>query len=238
MKARFRLFQGRAIMVIKLNCYSVLLLTVLTTLAGCQTTAPLPSQDIIQDENTMTMKAEDTDSDGDGVLDAIDECPETPKNVMVNEVGCPIPMELMNPITMEYRAFFAKGSSELLSKYQLELDKVAEQMNKYDTATMKIEAHASQDEIDQVSTTLPKSRAMTVKNYLILKHGIEPSRLVTASCDARAPIAPSDTEEGKSFNRRVYGLVKESKVNAYLDPADLASKICIEFQTVINLKNS
>lgn len=221
-------------MTIKLNCYSVLLLTAFTTLAGCQTTAPLPSRDISQDGksqhgNTMTMKAEDTDSDGDGVLDELDECPETPKNVMVNEVGCPIPMELMNPITMEYRAFFTKGSSELLSKYQLELDKVAERMHKYDTATMKIEAHASQDEIDQALTTLPKNRAMTVKNYLILKHGIEPSRLVTASCGTRAPIAPSDTEEGKSFNRRVYGLVAEPKVNTYHDLADSALKICIEF---------
>lgn len=216
-------------MAIKLNCYSVLLLTVLTTLAGCQTTAPLPSQDIIQDENTMTMKAEDTDSDGDGVLDAIDECPETPSNIVVDEKGCPLPMELMSLIAMEYRAFFPKGSSELLPKYQLELDKVAEQMNKYDTTTMKIEAHVSQDEIDQTLITLPKDRAMIVKNYLILKHGIESSRLSTFDCGVRAPIAPSDTEESKSFNRRVYGLVKESKVNAYLDPADLVSKICVEF---------
>ena len=77
-------------MTIKLNCYGVLLLTAFTTLAGCQTTAILPSPNIIQDENTMTMKAEDTDSDGDGVLDQIDHCPKTPENVEVNELGCHI----------------------------------------------------------------------------------------------------------------------------------------------------
>lgn len=216
-------------MTIKLNCYSVLLLTAFTTIAGCQTTEIAPPKIIPQYESTMTMKAEDTDSDGDGVLDELDECPETPKNVMVNEVGCPISMELMNPITMEYRAFFAKGSSELLSKYQLELDKVADQMNKYDNTTMHIEAHISEDEVNQVSDSLSKDRAIMVRNYLILKRDIEPRRLSTFNCGVRSPIAPSDTEEGKSFNRRVYGLVKEPKVNVYDDPNGSASKICIEF---------
>ena len=130
---------------------------------------------------------------------------------------------------MEYRAFFAKGSSELSKEYQLELDKVAEQMNKYDTATMKIEAHISKDEMGQALSALSKNRAMMVKNYLILKHDIKPSRLNTFDCGIRAPIASADTEEGKSMNRRVYGLATEPKINAYNDPADSASKICDEF---------
>uniref|UniRef100_UPI003FD10A99 OmpA family protein n=1 Tax=Psychrobacter alimentarius TaxID=261164 RepID=UPI003FD10A99 len=216
-------------MPIKLNCYGVLLLTAFTTLAGCQTTAILSSSDIIQNENTTTMKAEDTDSDGDRVLDQIDHCPRTPENVAVNELGCPILYELIDKTAMELRVFFKKDSSELLPKYQLELDKVADQIKKYDDTTMQIEAHISEDEMGQALNTLPKNRATMVKNYLILKHDIESSRLSTFDCGVRAPIAPSDTEEGKTFNRRVYGLVKEPKVNAYYNPADLASKICVEF---------
>lgn len=211
---------------------SVLLLATSIILAGCQTNAPLPSQDITKNKNrnknTMTMQADVPDSDGDSVPDDIDECPATPENVVVDERGCPSwgPMSLK----MEYRAFFTKGSSALLPEYQLELDKVAEQMSKYDTATMRIEAHASEDEIDRALSALPRHRAMMVKNYLILKHGIEPSRLDTSSCDARAPIAPSDTEEGKFFNRRVYGLVTEPENNiAYQQLNDSESGTCIEF---------
>lgn len=209
--------------------YNAFLFAAALTLAGCQTVTTPPSQDIPQYENIRTMQAVTPGSDGDGVLDDRDECPETPLNVVVDKLGCPMLMDLMSLITMEYRALFSKGSSELLPKYQLELDKVAEQMKKYDTATMKIEAHISEDEVDQVYSSLSRNRALIIKNYLVLKHDIEPSRLSTLDCGVRAPIAPSDTEEGKSFNRRVYGLVKEPKVNAYNDLVDLASKICVEF---------
>ncbi|AMT96319.1 MULTISPECIES: OmpA family protein [Psychrobacter] len=199
-----------------------------STLAACQT--PLKSTALNQsiEELPITLVPDIPDSDGDGVLDDRDECPETPLNV-VDKLGCSMPMDLMSLITMEYRAFFAKGSSELALEYQFELDRVAMQMKKYDIATMKIDAHISEDELDQVSNSLSRDRGLMVKNYLILKHDIEPSRLSTFDCSIRAPIAPSDTEEGKSFNRRVYGLVKEPKVNAYNDLVDLASKICVEF---------
>lgn len=200
-----------------------------STLAACQ--MPLKSTALNQsiEESPITLVPDIPDSDGDGVLDDRDECPETLPTRVVDKLGCPMLMDLMSLITMEYRAFFSKGSSELLPKYQLELDKVAEKMNKYDNTTMQIEAHISEDEMGQALSALPENRAMMVKNYLILKHDIEPSRLSTFDCSIRAPIAPSDTEEGKSFNSRVYGLVKEPKVNAYNDLVDLASKICVEF---------
>lgn len=69
-----------------------------------------------------------------------------------------------------------------------------------------------------------------VKNYLVLKHSIEPTRLSTFNCGARAPIAPSDTEEGKSFNRRVYGLVTEPENGiVYQQPNDLKPVTCVKF---------
>ena len=46
-------------------------------------------------------------------------------------------------LKMEYRAFFAKGSSELVPQYQIELNKIAAKMNEYDMATFRIGAHAS-----------------------------------------------------------------------------------------------
>lgn len=177
------------------------------------------------------------DSDGDGVPDDLDQCLNTTENVVVDERGCPEITSLIGmPPLMEYRAFFTKDSSELLPQYHDELDRVAEQMNNYDTATMKIEAHVSKDEVNKASTSmlqsnsLAKNRALIVKNYLVLNHKIESSRLTTLDCGIKGSIAPSDTEEGRSMNRRVYSLVtdlKNHKANYHQN--DLGSNRCIEF---------
>ena len=199
-----------------------------STLAACQTPLKNTEPNQIVEGTPITLVPDIPDSDGDGVPDDNDECPATPENVVVDERGCPSwgPMSLH----MEYRAFFAKGSSELPREYQLELDRVAEQIKKYDTATMKIEAHISEDELDQFSNSLSSNRALMVKNYLIVKHDIEPSRLNTFACGAKAPIASADTEEGKSMNRRVYALATEPEDGVvHHNQTDAKSDICVKF---------
>ena len=211
----------------------VVLISVLT-LSACQT-ADLSNQKA-QTINLPIILI-NLDSDGDGVPDDLDQCPNTTENVVVDERGCPEITSLIGmPPMMEYRAFFTKDSSELLPQYHDELDRVAEQMNNYDTATIKIEAHVSKDEVNKASTSmlqsnsLAKNRALIVKNYLILNHKIESSRLTTLDCGIKGSIAPSDTEEGRSMNRRVYSLVtdlKNHKANYHQN--DLGSNRCIEF---------
>ncbi len=162
----------------------------------------------------MPVTTVSVDSDGDGYSDDIDMCPGTPMNITVDETGCPLNLDLIGVLKMEYRGFFAKGSSELSKKYQLDLDKVAEKLQEYETATMRIEGHASTDEVSANDTalqpnSLSRNRALIVKNYLIMQHQINPDRLSTASYSADQPIASSDTEEERSLNRRVYGIAEE-----------------------------
>ena len=49
---------------------------------------------------------------------------------------------------------------------------------------------------------------------------------MTLNCETKAPIAPNNTEEGRAFNRRVYGLLTEPD-NDY--PINLKTGICVEF---------
>jgi len=194
-------------------------------LTGCQTDDF--SKQTSQTINMPTVVV-NLDSDGDGVPDDLDQCPNTKMkgNVVVDDRGCHLIMGPDMNLKMEYRAFFAKGSSELIPKYKVELDKVAARMKEYDTAIFKIEAHASEDEINKELSSLPKNRALMIKNYLLLKHGIASSRLMALNCEARAPIAPNDMDEGRSFNRRVYGLLTEPD-NEY--PINLKNGICVKF---------
>lgn len=152
------------------------------------------------------------DSDGDGVPDKLDQCPNTPENVVVDDRGCPSTMPGVG-LKMEYRAFFDKDSSELLPKYQAELDKVGMKLQEYKTATILIEGHNSRTEVDSASidkaNALAQDRANKVKNYLISKYNIASERITATEYGARRPIAPSDSEEGNMLNRRVYAIASE-----------------------------
>ena len=178
-------------------------------LTGCQT-ADLSKQT----SQTIKMRTVviNSDSDGDGVPDKLDQCPNTPENVVVDDRGCPSTMPGVG-LKMEYRAFFDKDSSELLPKYQAELDKVGMKLQEYKTATILIEGHNSRTEVDSASineaNALAQDRANKVKNYLISKYNIASERITATEYGARRPIAPSDSEEGNMLNRRVYAIASE-----------------------------
>ena len=178
-------------------------------LTGCQT-ADLSNQ-ASQTINMPTVVI-NSDSDGDGVPDKLDQCPATPFNVIVDDRGCPFTMPGVG-LKMEYRAFFDKDSSELLPKYQAELDKVGMRLQEYKTATILIEGHNSRTEVDSASineaNALAQDRANKVKNYLISKYNIASERITATEYGARRPIAPSDSEEGNMLNRRVYAIASE-----------------------------
>lgn len=178
-------------------------------LTGCQT--PDLSDQTGQTINIPTVSV-NLDRDGDGVTDDIDECPATPYNVIVDERGCPFTAPGVG-LKMEYRAFFAKGSSELSPEYQLELDKVGMRLQEYKNATILIEGHNSRTEVDSASidkaNALAQDRANKVKNYLISKYNIAPERITTTEYGARRSIASSDSEEGNMLNRRVYAIASE-----------------------------
>ncbi|WP_201555191.1 OmpA family protein [Psychrobacter sp. 72-O-c] len=178
-------------------------------LTGCQT--PDLSDQTGQTINIPTVSV-NLDRDGDGVPDDIDQCPATPYNVIVDERGCPFTAPGVG-LKMEYRAFFAKGSSELSPEYQLELDKVGMRLQEYKNATILIEGHNSRTEVDSASidkaNALAQDRSNKVKNYLISKYNIASERITATEYGARRPIAPSDSEEGNILNRRVYAIASE-----------------------------
>ncbi|MGP5119614.1 thrombospondin type 3 repeat-containing protein [Psychrobacter alimentarius] len=112
---------------VKLSSTLFTLFSVLT-LAGCQTPSKNIALNQSTEERTFILLADIPDSDSDGVLDDIDNCPNTPKNVVVDELGCPTPVDLMDLITMDMRVFFERNSNELQSKYFPELEKVTDKM--------------------------------------------------------------------------------------------------------------
>ena len=168
------------------NCSTLLLLATSIALAGCQTTTTAPSKYIPQHENIRTMQAK-TDSDGDGVLDAIDECPETPPNVVVDAKGCPIEVDV-GGLEMEFNGFFPLMSSQLPDIYDAVFVKVAESLSDYPKASVFIFGHVATNEIDEDALGtfgfdyLSRNRALIIKNTLVLQHNIDAKRIRVYDC--------------------------------------------------------
>jgi len=179
------------------------------TLSACQTAPKIAADNSIK--TPMPILSVSLDSDNDGVPDNIDRCPNTPKNVVTDDHGCEVAISMDRGLKIEYRAFFDKNSSKVLPRYQAELDKVGIKMQEHKTAVIRVEGHSSRTEIDSAdlnkANLLAQARADKVKNYLMSTFSISPERIKTIEYGANRPIAPSDTEEGDMFNRRVYALV-------------------------------
>jgi OOP family OmpA-OmpF porin len=135
------------------------------------------------------------DTDGDGVPDYMDKCPQTPPGATVDEVGCMKQLVLNN-------IEFVVDSSNLTMEAKSTLDQVAEAiMARPDIKGMSVIGHTDNTGSDAYNQRLSEKRANAVADYL-RGSGVS-SRFVTSGSGEKQPIADNATEEGRSRNRRV-----------------------------------
>ena len=176
------------------------------------TVAVPPMQEPLVNTAPVVVVESDLDSDGDGVPDSIDACPGTPMNVVVDERGCPVPVDITDELKMELRVFFDNDKSTIKNQYKPEIAKVAEKMREYPNSTARVEGHASKTGPSaRYNQRLSEARAVAVKSMLTNEFGIEPNRLSTVGYGYDQPIADNNTEEGRAMNRRVYAIITGDK---------------------------
>ena len=176
------------------------------------TVAVPPMQEPLVDTAPVVVVESDLDSDGDGVPDSIDACPGTPMNVVVDERGCPVQVDIEDTLKMELRVFFDNDKSTIKNQYKPEIAKVAEKMREYPNSVASIEGHASKTGPSAAyNQRLSEARAVAVKSMLTNEFGIEPNRLSTVGYGYDRPIADNNTEEGRAMNRRVFAIITGDK---------------------------
>lgn len=192
-------------------------------LTGCQSISkPIDTTtNITPIETTIYI---DGDDDQDGVLNSIDTCPNTPKNVVVEGRECPIEGGIDISLRMERRIFYPNNQTTIPKQaFQLpadtpprnfwqEVTDIAKKWHKYPNATIYIEGHASKLEgkSDTERLQLSKLRASTVKYTLIHQFGVAPSKIFALGYGTNRPIADDTTLQGSDFNRRVYIMLSDS----------------------------
>ena len=66
--------------------------------------------------------------------------------------------------------------------------------------------YISKREETSANQTLSRYRVEGIKNYMIIKHNIDPDRIKTVYYGSERPIAPNDAENSW-LNQRIYALI-------------------------------
>ena len=142
------------------------------------------------------------DSDGDGVPDKDDKCPDV-AGVAANNGCAAEPTDLINFINnSDNRILFSVNSSKLDKIDEGILNKLKELLGQYPDTSITIEGHASSDGSEAFNQKLSEKRANSVKSYLIT-NGIAEDRLLTIGYGESKPIGDNQTNKGRADNRRV-----------------------------------
>jgi len=153
------------------------------------------------------------DSDGDGVSDQFDKCPNTPAGTVVDGSGCP----LVIPPPIDTSLFMRKpvaGAATAYSNIQFEFDSSVLKTSSYPVldatsadlrtsgASAELDGYASSEGTAAHNMRLSRDRANSVKTYLV-NSGVEAKKLKVKAFGETNPIADNSTEPGRILNRRV-----------------------------------
>ncbi len=104
-------------------------------------------------------------------------------------------------ITVSQDLLFKSGSSQLDSRGKTTLRSVASALNQEPGMDIIVEGHTDNTGSQERNWELSTARALAVCKELIAQ-GIDPQRLTAAGRGSYAPVAPNNTKEGQTMNRR------------------------------------
>lgn len=140
------------------------------------------------------------DSDSDGVIDSLDECPNTMAKSKVDSVGC---MTLVN-----LNINFDTNKSNIKDSYNTRIVEFANMLKANPKLKATIGAHTDSVGSDAYNQKLSERRAAsTVEALKALK--VDASKIKAVGYGETKPVASNDTVEGKAENRRVEAVMSK-----------------------------
>ena len=139
------------------------------------------------------------DSDKDGVIDTIDQCPNTPKGYKVDKNGCP------RSVTLQIQ--FATAQSEILPSSDKDVAALSQFMLENPASTIVIIGHTDNVDKPKRNQQLSEARANALAKRLI-QNGIGTERIKSFGKGMSEPVISNKTAAGKAKNRRI-----EIKIN-------------------------
>jgi OmpA-OmpF porin, OOP family len=161
------------------------------------------------------------DSDGDGVPDRLDNCPQQ-KGPASNH-GCPASDRQVvalhdDRIEILDKVYFTPGTTRIQPRSTRLLNQVANVLNTHpELLKVEVEGHTDDRGSAAMNTRLSLARAKAVVHAL-MRRGVSPTRLVSKGAGPSRPVADNRTSRGRERNRRVEFRVIERKPTGATTP--------------------
>jgi OOP family OmpA-OmpF porin len=151
-------------------------------------------------ERPVVVEKDFADSDNDGVVDGVDQCPNTLEGLEVNSVGCVETSKAQSVVLQGVS--FEFNSDRLTANARDILVQAADALKGQPDMKVELAGHTDNVGSDGYNQQLSQQRADSVRDYL-LELGVQPGQLEATGYGESRPIRDNSTELGRERNRRV-----------------------------------
>lgn len=145
----------------------------------------------------VSMRGCEFDSDGDGIVDHRDRCPHSAPAEPIDSRGCSLGDQIDLPGVV-----FARASAVLNNRAMAALDDVVETLTRYPNLEIEIAGYTDSRGNEQANLTLSQRRAESVARYIV-GNGVRAGRVTARGYGEADPVASNKTAAGREQNRRV-----------------------------------
>ncbi|WP_168797008.1 OmpA family protein [Vibrio sp. H11] len=181
---------------------TILSLSVMISLAACPSLAG-DEYDYIKTP-LANQVADLQDDDWDGVINARDLCPDTPKGALIDNDGCG--EVIQDSDKRQLHILFAHDSYEINPVFSDQIQEMAMFLKKYPSASIEIQGYTSKVGTNDYNLDLSKQRADAVERKL-LSYGIDAKRVRIIGYGESRLVDDGDSNSAHAVNRRVTATV-------------------------------
>ena len=142
-----------------------------------------------------------TDEEGDGIILARDNCPESSAGVKVTNDGCG--SHKIETVRRKLEVNFDANSYAVKDEYLLEVEKLAKFMSKYPSTQVTIEGHTSIVGKANLNKILSQNRAQAITEILIDQFNIDKARITVVGYGFERLLLEGNDEYINAKNRRI-----------------------------------
>jgi len=142
-----------------------------------------------------------TDTDGDGVYDAEDQCANTPSQHLVDAQGCSVYEEVV--YSHQLTIYYNNNSTRIDAAYASKIQELADFANQHQIKYMLLVGHTSAVGKDDYNQWLSEQRVKAIQRVLIKHYGYTAEQIETLGKGETELLDTANSETAHQKNRRV-----------------------------------